>query len=103
MDETSETHQRNTPDEESIPEDIQRRINVLFMKKNTRQRIQSERNNKFRKCLLDTYNDQHAIVAETDDLIIEYCPRKETIINLCIKDGDEVNQYCRMRKLHLRE
>ena len=72
IDETSETHQYNTPDEESKPEDIQRRIKIccdkvqsqiLFMKKDTRQHItQSERNNKFRKCILDTYNNQCAIV-----------------------------------------
>ena len=112
IDETFET-QHNTPNEESKPEDIQRRIKIrcdkvqskiLFIKKDTRQRItQSERNNKFRKCILDRYNDQCAIVAETDDLIIEYCPRKEAIINLCIKEGEEENQYSRMRKRHLRE
>ena len=112
IDETFET-QHNTPNEESKPEDIQRRIKIrcdkvqskiLFIKKDTRQRItQSERNNKFRKCILDRYNDQCAIVAETDDLIIEFCPRKEAIINLCIKEGEEENQYSRMRKRHLRE
>ena len=113
IDETFKTHQNKTPNEESKPEDIQRRIKIrcdklqskiLFMKKDSRQRItQSERNNKFRKCILDTYNDQCAIVAETDDLIIEYCPRKEAITNLCIKEGEEENQYSRMRKRHLRE
>ena len=112
IDETFET-QHNTPNEESKPEDIQRRVKIrcdkvqskiLFIKKDTRQRItQSERNNKFRKCILDRYNDQCAIVAETDDLIIEYCPRKKAIINLCIKEGEEENQYSRMRKRHLRE
>ena len=44
------------------------------------------------------HNDQCAIVIETDDLIIEYCARKEAIINLCIKDGEEENQYFRMLK-----
>ena len=112
IDETFET-QHNTPNEESKPEDIQRRVKIrcdkvqskiLFMKEDTRKRItQSERNNKFRKCILDRYNDQYAIVAETDDLIIEYCPRKEAIINLCIKEGEEENQYSRMRKRHIRE
>ena len=102
MDETSETYQHNTPDGECKPEDIQRRIQIrcdnvqskiLFMNKYTRQRItQSERNNKFRKCILDTYNDQYAIVAEANDLISEYYPRKEAIINLCIKKGRDENQ-----------
>ena len=110
IEETFETHQHYTPNEESKQEDVQRRIKIrcdkvqskiLFMKKDTRQRItQSERNNKFRKCILDTYNDQCAIVAETDDLIIEYCPRKESIINLCIKEGEEESQYSGNRKRH---
>ena len=113
MDDTSETHQHNTPDEESKPEDIQRTIKIrcykvqskiLFMKKYARQRItQSERDNKFRKCILDTYNDQYDIVAEADDLIIEYYPRIEAIIDLFIIDGDKNNQYCRMQKRHLRQ
>ena len=114
IDKTFESHQQNTPNEESKPEDIQRRVKIrcdkiaqskiLFIKKDARQRItQSERNNKFRKCILDRYNDQYAIVAETDDLIIEYFPRKEAIINLCIKEGEEENQYSRIRKRHLRE
>ena len=65
IDETFKTHQNKTPNEESKPEDIQRRIKIrcdklqskiLFMKKDSRQRItQSERNNKFRKRILDTY------------------------------------------------
>ena len=113
IDETFETHQDNTPDEESKPEDIQRRIKIrcdkvqlkiLFMKEDTRQRItQWDRNNKFRKSLLDTYNYQCTIVPETDDLIIEYCPRKDAIINLCLKEGEEESQYSRMQKRHLRE
>ena len=113
INETFETHQHKTPNEESKPKDIQRRIKVrcdkvqskiLFMKEDTRQRItQSEKNSKFRKCILDTYRDQYAIVAKTDDLIVEYCPRKEAIINLCIKEGENENQYSRMRKRNLRE
>ena len=56
IDVTFETHQQNTPNEESKPGDIQRRIKIrwdkvqskiFFMKKDTGQRItQSERNNK---------------------------------------------------------
>ena len=113
IEEPFETHQGNAHNEESKPEDIQRRITIrcdkvqskiLFMKEVTRQRItQSERNNKFRKCIHDTYCDQCAIVAETDDLIVEYCPRKEAIIHLCIKEGEEENRYSRMRKRHIRE
>ena len=77
---------------------------ILFIKKDTRQRIkQSERNNKFRKCILDRYNDQCVIVAETDDLIIEYYPRKDAIINLCIKEREKKHQFSRMRKRQLRE
>ena len=100
------THQHKTPNEESKPEDIQRRIKIrcdevqskiVFIKEDTRQRItQSERNNKFRKCILDTYCNQYAIATETNDLIVE------AIINLCIK-GEEENQYSRMWKRHLRE
>ena len=106
-------HNTTPPNEESKPEDIQRRVKIrsdevqskiLFIKKDTRQRIkQSERNNKFRKCILDRYNDQCVIVAETDDLIIEYCPRKEAIINLCIKEREKKHQFSRMRKRQLRE
>ena len=59
IDETFETHQHNIPNEESKPDDIQRRIKIrcdkvqskiLYMKKDSRQRItQSERNNKLKK------------------------------------------------------
>ena len=113
IDETFETHQYNTPNEESKPKDIQRRIKIrcdkvqskiLFIKEDTRKRItQSERNNKFRKCILDKYCNQYTIVTETDDLIVEYCLRKEVIINLCIKEGEEENRYSRMPNRHLRE
>ena len=94
IDETSETHQYKTHDEESNLEDIQRRImtrcdklqsKILFMKKDTRQRITQSERNKFRECILDTYNDQYVFFAETDDLTIEYCQRKEAIVNLYIK------------------
>ena len=61
IDEIFETHQHNTPNEESKPEDIQQRIKIrcdkvqskiLFIKEDTRKRItQSERNKKFRKCI----------------------------------------------------
>ena len=71
IEEPFETHHRNAHNEESKPEDIQRRITIrcdkvqskiLFMKEDTRQRItQSEKNNKFRKCILDTYYDQYAM------------------------------------------
>ena len=52
------------------------------------------------KRILDTYNDLYAIDAETNDLIIECCPTKDAIINLCIKEGDEENIYCRMWNRH---
>ena len=35
--------------------------------------------------------------------MIEYCPRKDAIINLSIKEGEEESQYSRMQKRHLRE
>ena len=68
IDETSETHQYNTHDEESNPQDIQGRImtrcdklqsKILFMINDTRQRITQSERNKFRECILDTYNDQY--------------------------------------------
>ena len=109
IDETFEKHQHNTPNEESKPEDIQRRIKIrcdkvqskiLLMKEDKRQRItQSKEKNKFRKCILHTYCDQYAIVAETDDLIIEYRPGKEAIINLCIKGPIYIRSPdCRRKK-----
>ena len=35
-------------------------------------------------------------------MIIEYCMRTEAIIHLCVKEGEEENQNCRMRK-HFRQ
>ena len=74
------------------------------MTSDTRQRIkQLERNNKFKKIIIDTYRDEHAIVAETEDLIVEYCIREKAITNLCVKEGEPKNRYCKMRKRHLRD
>ena len=54
-------------------------VRKFNMTSDTRQRIkQPERNNKFKKIIIDTYKDEYAIVAETEDLIVEYCMRQKT-------------------------
>ena len=83
-------------------DEVQTRI--IDMKHDTRQLIlQPERNNSFRKIILDTYNCKCVMVAETEDLILEYCMTTEKIINLCAKEGEEESRYGRMRKRHLRD
>ena len=57
----------------------------------------------FKKIIIDTYRDECAIVAEKEDLIVDYCVREKAITNLCAKDGEPENQYCKMRKRHLRD
>ena len=77
---------------------------IFSMTSDTRQRVkQPERNNKFKKIIIDTYRDEYAIVAETEDLIVEYCVREKAITNLCAKEGEPENQHCKMRKRHLRD
>ena len=98
---------------ERKPKDTQRsnrvpcgkvQIQIIIMKHDTRQLIkQSERNNSFRKIILDTYDCKRVMVAETEDLIIEYCMTTEKITNLCAKEGEEESLYGRMRKRHLRD
>ena len=74
------------------------------MTSDTRQGVkQLERNNKFKKIIIDTYREEYAIVAETEDLIVEYCVREKAITNLCANEGEPENQYCKMRKRHLRD
>ena len=58
---------------------------------------------KIKKIIIDTYRDEYAIVAEAEDLIVEYCLREKAITNLCAKEGVPENQYCKMRKRHLRD
>ena len=42
------------------------------MTRDTRQRVkQPERNNKYKKIIIDTYREEYAIVAEAEDLIVE--------------------------------
>ena len=106
-------YQHNIPENESEPNDMQQRIKTLSnrvlvrifsMKSDTRQRVkQPGSNNKFKKIIIDTYRDEYAIVAETEDLIVEYCVREKAITNLCTKEGEPENQYCKMRKRHLRD
>ena len=98
---------------EKKPEDTQQsnrapcgkiQIRVIDMKHDTRQLIsQPERNNSFRKIILDTYDCKCVMVAETEDLTIEYCMTTEKITNLCAKEGEEESLYGRMRKRHLRD
>ena len=74
------------------------------MTSDTRQRVkQPERTNKFKKIIIDTYRDEYGIVAETEDLIVEYCVREKAITNQWAKEGDPESQYCKMRKRHLRD
>ena len=43
----------------------------------TRQRItQMERNNKFKKIIIDNYTDGYVSVAETEDYIVEFSMRE---------------------------
>ena len=55
-----------------------------------------------KKIIIDTYREEYAIVAETEDLIIEYYVR-ERAIKLRAKEGQPENQYCKMRKRHPRD
>ena len=55
----------------------------------------------FKNIIIDTYRDEYAIVAETEDLIVEYSVRERAIINTCAREGEPENQYCKMRKRHL--
>ena len=60
------------------------------MNQDTKQLItQPDRSNSFRKIILDTYECQCVVVAETEDLIIEYCKTTEKITNLCVKKGEK--------------
>ena len=43
------------------------------------------------------------MVAETEDLIIEYSMRREIVIHLYNKEGEQENPNCKMRKQHLRD
>ena len=113
LDETEKIYQHNIPENESEPNDMQQRIKTLSnrvlvrifsMTSDTRQRVkQPERNKKFKKIIIDNYRDEYAIVAETEDLIVEYCVREKAITNQCAKEGEPENQYCKMRKRHLRD
>ena len=79
-------------------------IRIINMKQDTRQLItQPERINSFRKIIRYTYDCKRVLVAETEDLIIEYCMTTEKITNLYAKEGEEESLYGRMRKRHLRD
>ena len=113
LDETEKIYQHNIPEKESEQNDMQQRTKTLSNKvllrvfsntSDTRQRVkQLERKNKFKKIIIDTYRDEYAIFAETEDLIVEYCVREKAITNLCAKEGEPENQNCKMRKRHLRD
>ena len=61
-------------------------IRIINMKHKTRQLIsQPERNNSLRKIILDTYGCKRVMVAETEDLIIEYCMTTEN--NKSVRQG----------------
>ena len=77
---------------ERKPKDTQRsdtvpcdkvQIRLINMKQDTRQLItQPERNNSFRKIVLNTYVCKRVMVAETENLVTEYCMTTEKITNL---------------------
>ncbi|GFR96238.1 hypothetical protein ElyMa_006293100 [Elysia marginata] len=74
------------------------------MNQDIRKKIaQTERNNLFKKLLLDTFEDTCSIVAETDDLIVEYCINKEQIINFFTIEDKEITSYKRMQKRHIKD
>ena len=65
-------------------------VRTINMKHDTMLLIsQPERNNSFRKIILDTYDCKRVLVAEIEDLIIEYCMATEKITNLCAEVGEE--------------
>ena len=78
LDDTEKMYQHNIPQNESEPNDMQQRIKapcnrvllrIFSMTSDTRQHVkQPERNNKFKKIIIDTYREEYAIVAETEDL-----------------------------------
>ena len=82
LDDTEKIYQHNIPQNESEPNDMQQRIKtpsnrvllrIFSMTRDTRQRVkQPERNTKFKKIIIDTYIGEYAIVAETEELIVEY-------------------------------
>ena len=110
-DETDESKNSESYETTQTPQDPERRpmetqranrapyckvqIRVIDMKQDTKQLItQPKRNNSFRK-KLDTF-----MVAETEDLIIEYCRTIENITNMCVKEGEGGSPYDRIGKRH---
>ena len=63
--------------------------------------IPPERKSTLNKIIFDT--SWYAVVADTEDLIIEYSMRKEMITNLYVKDEEQESPYCKLRKQHLRD
>ena len=59
------------------------------------------RKNTLKKIILDT--SWCVMVAETEDLIIEYSMRREMITNHYIKEEEQESPYCKTRKQHLRD
>ena len=57
--------------------------------------------NTLKKIILDT--SCYVMVAETEDLIIEYSMKREMITNLCVKEEEQESPYCKMRMQHLRD
>ncbi|GFR60681.1 hypothetical protein ElyMa_005413600 [Elysia marginata] len=62
-----------------------------------------ERNNTFKKLLLNTFENACSLVVETEDLIVEYCIRKEQIINFFTIEDEEITPYKRMEKRHIKD
>ena len=57
--------------------------------------------NTLKKIILDT--SWCVMVAETEDLIIEYSMRREMIANHYVKEEEQESPYSKMRKQHLRD
>ncbi|GFR87719.1 hypothetical protein ElyMa_004230800 [Elysia marginata] len=79
-------------------------LQIINLNQDTRLKIgQAERNKTFKKLLLDTFEDTSSKAAGTEDLIVEYCLRKEQIINFFTIEDKEITPYKRMRKRHIKD
>ncbi|GFR90121.1 hypothetical protein ElyMa_000809500 [Elysia marginata] len=79
-------------------------LQIININEDTRKKIaKPERNNTFEKLLLDTFEDTCSVVAETEDLSVEYCIRKEQNINFFTIENKEITPYKRMRKRPIKD
>ena len=59
------------------------------------------RKDTFKRIILNT--SWCVMVAEAEDLIIEYSMRREMIANHYVKEEEQESPYCKIRKQHLRD